>query len=218
MKRYLGLAALMLIFVCSAYSQDTIAVRSDTVELRGTPSSDGRVVVTMRKDDKGEVITRRGPWLLVQTPDHVGWLHDKDLIIRPTGGSDGIGTGGGMGVGSGQGRGDGSGVGSGQGSGTGTGTATPAGDQKTTPLKLLTRPKPQYTETARKNLVEGQVVLRITFLANGTIGPISVVKGLPDGLTEQAIEAAKRITFEPMRVNGKAKTTTKVVTSSFSVY
>jgi hypothetical protein len=41
---------------------------------------------------------------------------------------------------------------------------------------------------------------------------------LPDGLTDQAIAAAKGIRFQPQRVNGVAKTTTKVVEYSFAIY
>ena len=63
--------------------------------------------------------------------------------------------------------------------------------------------RPVYTEPARRNGVQGTVTLKVPLLANGSVGPITVVNGLPDGLTEMAIDAAKRIVFLPKRVDGK---------------
>jgi TonB family protein len=39
----------------------------------------------------------------------------------------------------------------------------------------------------------------VTLGANGRVKSASVVKGLPDGLNEKAIEAAYRLSFEPAR-------------------
>jgi TonB family protein len=47
------------------------------------------------------------------------------------------------------------------------------------------------------------VVLKAVFAKNGEVQNIRVVSGLPDGLTEQAIEAAKKITFTPAMKNGQ---------------
>lgn len=68
-------------------------------------------------------------------------------------------------------------------------------------LKMST-PKPTYTDAARANNIEGSVMLNITYLANGGIGEIFVLKPLSHGLTEQAIAAARRIAFLPARENG----------------
>jgi TonB family protein len=61
----------------------------------------------------------------------------------------------------------------------------------------LSREKAQYTQEAKDNKVEGTVVLRVVFGADSQIKKIEVVRGLPHGLTEKAIEAAKKIRFEP---------------------
>lgn len=90
--------------------------------------------------------------------------------------------------------------------------------EKQNSLQIKSKPRAFYTETARQNNVQGTVILKVTFLANGTVGDIFSVSGLPDGLTEQAIEAAKKIKFEPMKVNGQAKTATKTVQYSFTIY
>jgi protein TonB len=62
------------------------------------------------------------------------------------------------------------------------------------------------------------VVLRVQFLENGEIGKITVVKGLPYGLTENAIDAAKRMKFEPAKKDGRAVTVLRPVEFSFSIY
>ena len=86
------------------------------------------------------------------------------------------------------------------------------------PLKILAKPKAQYTDAARTNQVQGNVTLRVTFLASGGIGSIRTVKGLPHGLTEQAIAAARAMRFEPEKVNGVPRTTTRPVTYAFNIY
>jgi len=63
----------------------------------------------------------------------------------------------------------------------------------------------------------GVVRLRVEFLASGEIGKIEVVDSLPDGLTEQAIAAARQIKFEPKKVNGVAQTVTKLVEYTFTL-
>ena len=144
----------------------------------------------------------------------------------------GIGTGRGTGVGGGNGTGAGNGNGSGLGNGNGNGIGDDNGNggnlTKTTPptakvgvtqgLKIISKPKATYTDAARQNQVQGSVTLRITFLANGSIGSITPVSGLGYGLTEQAIAAARRIQFEPAKSNGQAQTVTKTFQYGFTIY
>ncbi len=85
-------------------------------------------------------------------------------------------------------------------------------------MVVLAKPRPGYTDGARRQNTQGTVVLRVTFLRNGGIGAISVVKALPHGLTEQAIAAAKRISFLPGTVNGAPVSITRPVEYSFSIY
>jgi TonB family protein len=67
---------------------------------------------------------------------------------------------------------------------------------------ILYREKARYTEHARQTRVEGTVVLSVVFNVNGAITHIMVVRGLPDGLTEKAIEAARKIRFQPAVKDG----------------
>ncbi len=91
-------------------------------------------------------------------------------------------------------------------------------DLQNTKIKFISKPQPKYTDVARAKLIEGKVVLRISFLANGQIGSISPVKTLSDGLTEQAIEAAKKIKFNPAVRNGKPASVTMSVQYTFTIY
>ena len=70
-------------------------------------------------------------------------------------------------------------------------------------LRLLTKPEPQYTDEAREKNVSGTVILRAVFSGTGEVRNIQVIKGLPYGLTEVAIRAAKVITFTPAMKDGK---------------
>lgn len=85
-------------------------------------------------------------------------------------------------------------------------------------LTITSKPSATYTSTARDNNTQGSVRLKVTFLANGQIGGITVVNGLPDGLTEQAIAAAQQIKFEPKKINGVPVSVVRVVDYSFSIY
>jgi TonB family protein len=67
----------------------------------------------------------------------------------------------------------------------------------TSKARVLSKPEPTYTEAARKNQITGTVVLRAVFSSGGSVTNIHAVSGLPDGLTERAIAAAKSIRFVP---------------------
>ena len=56
---------------------------------------------------------------------------------------------------------------------------------------------PIYTEPARKARIEGIVILQLTISKGGDVLNVKVLKGLPMGLTEAAVEAARRQKFKP---------------------
>jgi TonB family protein len=72
-----------------------------------------------------------------------------------------------------------------------------------TPVQIVSKPSPAYTEEARALKVEGQVVLEVVFAASGEMRVVGVVEGLGHGLDESAIEAARKIEFKPARRDGK---------------
>lgn len=70
-------------------------------------------------------------------------------------------------------------------------------------VRLGMKPEPMYTEAAKENGVTGTVILKVIFSSNGDVTNISTVSGLPFGLTERAIDAAKKIKFIPAVKDGK---------------
>jgi TonB family protein len=152
---------------------------------------------------------------------------EKPGLVLASPVASGSGRGSGNGSGSGDGSGIGSGSGSGSGLGSGRGTGIGAGSNAAqpkpppgvvTPLKILSKPRPGYTDLARFYDIQGTVILRITLLGNGHIGSVSPTKRLPFGLTEKAIEAARRITFEPRQVNGVGLSVTRQIEYTFSIF
>jgi len=73
-----------------------------------------------------------------------------------------------------------------------------------TPVDILDKPKPEYTAEGRSLKIEGDVVLDMVFLANGTIQVNRVISGLGHGLDEAASHAAQQIKFKPAKRDGQA--------------
>ena len=92
------------------------------------------------------------------------------------------------------------------------------GEEVTTKARVLTKPEPSYTDAARNSGVTGTVVLRAVFAANGTVQHILVLSGLPEGLTERAVKAARLIKFEPATVNGTPVSTAVQLEYNFNLY
>jgi TonB family protein len=143
-----------------------------------------------------------------------------------TGGGIGTGSGGGVGPGEGGGVGPGRGMnagggdpnlGGGRGPG-GAGGLVPYGQLTTKPV-LLYKEKARYTEEARQNKIQGTVVLSFIVTADGGVRDIRVIRGLPDGLTESAIEAARKMKWKPATKNGEpVATKMSAVEFTFNIY
>lgn len=99
-----------------------------------------------------------------------------------------------------------------------------ADDQGVFPISRDVRPvilykeKATYTRTARDNGIQGVVILHVVFSADGTLTNIKVIQELPDGLTEQAINAAKKIRFKPAMRNGTPVSVRGNLEFSFNLY
>jgi TonB family protein len=63
--------------------------------------------------------------------------------------------------------------------------------------------RPEYTREARAEKVQGVVRLRILVDETGSVAKVSVITGLPAGLTDKAIEAVRKIRFKPAMKDGK---------------
>jgi TonB family protein len=68
---------------------------------------------------------------------------------------------------------------------------------------ILYREKARYPDAARDAGVRGTVALMVVFADDGTIKYMMVMQGLSHGLTEQAIEAARKIRFTPAMRDSK---------------
>jgi TonB family protein len=78
-----------------------------------------------------------------------------------------------------------------------------AGGPADTPVDILDKPKPEYTAEGRSLKLEGDVVIDVVFLSNGTMQINHVVSGLGHGLDEAAVRAAQTIKFKPARRDGQ---------------
>src|SRR5262245_13819030 len=120
-----------------------------------------------------------------------------------SGGGMGDGTGGGMGPGNGRGVGPGEGYNTGGGGprlGGGSGAPATSVDQQ--PV-LLNNPQPRYTEEARKNKIQGTVLVRVLIGSDGLVKKVTIIRGLSYGLDEQAIQAAYQLRFRPAMKSGQ---------------
>lgn len=82
---------------------------------------------------------------------------------------------------------------------------------------IMTKPKPKYTEIARRNRIEGVVFLLVVFSIDKTIKNIKVVRGLGYGLEEEAIKATHQITFTPGQKDGQEVNVSAGLEYSFSL-
>ena len=98
----------------------------------------------------------------------------------------------------------------GQVGGTGTETAAPAkpegplrvgGDVKA-PV-VTHRVDPVYPDMARKGRIAGMVIVEAIINKDGSVEQVKVIKGLPMGMSESAIEAVKQWKFKPGTMNGE---------------
>lgn len=94
------------------------------------------------------------------------------------------------------------------------GSATPV----TTRAVITYKPEPSFTEKARGSNVEGVVKLRLLLASDGTVRGIYVIKFLKDGLTENAIKAARQIKFTPATIDGQFVSQFITIEYNFSVY
>ncbi len=73
----------------------------------------------------------------------------------------------------------------------------------TTPVEVLYKPTPVYTEEGRKLKIEGEVILEVSFEAAGKVRVVRVVSSLGHGLDEAAVHAAEQIHFKPATRDGQ---------------
>src|SRR6266550_3822607 len=165
-------------------------------------------------------------------------LQYGDPKSKSTTPSSGSGTGNGIGQGNGGGGGPGNGGGYGPGNGGNTGGGERreggggpggggggtdysrifSGKDVTSKARVLEKPEPTYTESARKNQITGTVIIKAIFSSSGQVTNIVAVSKLPDGLTEKAVAAARQIRFVPATKDGRPVSMYMQLEYNFNLY
>ncbi len=102
------------------------------------------------------------------------------------------------------------------------------GEVKITPIKIIRKVQPRYTDKARKERVEGVVRLKVEFCADSSIGTVTYNntaakdllnedKLLTTGLVDEAIKAAKLIKFISATRDGVPVTVLKTLEYVFTL-
>jgi TonB family protein len=83
--------------------------------------------------------------------------------------------------------------------------------------QITYKPRPEYSEEARRLRIEGEVQLRVLFSASGKIQVLEVIRGLGTGLDENAVRAAQQIQFKPALSDGAAVDSTATIRIAFQL-
>jgi len=83
--------------------------------------------------------------------------------------------------------------------------------------EIIGQIRPQYTPEAKEKGVSGVVITEATIDREGCVRNVRVLKGLPFGLDQAAVDALRRWTFEPAKVNGEPVRVYYVLTVNFQV-
>jgi TonB family protein len=83
------------------------------------------------------------------------------------------------------------------------------------PVKIISKPRPSYTQQARERRVQGDVIVEVIFTSSGEVRVLRIVQGLGYGLDESAKQAVAGIRFEPAQQDGKAIDVTEQLIVTF---
>ncbi len=102
--------------------------------------------------------------------------------------------------------------------------AAPYRDEILTAADVTTRPrilyqeKANYTPEAREAKINGTVLLNAIFGSDGRIYGIRIIRGLPLGLNDEAVNAAQKIRFQPATKDGQPVSVRMNLEYSFATY
>jgi TonB family protein len=83
--------------------------------------------------------------------------------------------------------------------------------------EILFKPRPAYTDEARRLQIEGEVLLEVLFAASGEVRILRTIRGLGHGLDESAVASARQIRFRPAQRGGAAVDSSAVVHIVFQI-
>lgn len=92
----------------------------------------------------------------------------------------------------------------------------PVGGEVTPPVKVHA-PAPVYTEIARRARVQGLVVIQAVIDRDGNVVSAEVLRGLPMGLDQAALDAVRQWRYEPATLRGRRVAVTFTLTVRFEL-
>ena len=84
--------------------------------------------------------------------------------------------------------------------------------------KIISQPAPEFTELAKKDKVEGIVLIGLVVDEHGLPQHVHVLRGLGDGLDENAVDAVQQYKFKPATENGKPVAVFENVEVNFEIF
>ena len=90
-------------------------------------------------------------------------------------------------------------------------SAAPQAAARIVPAEILSKPTPIYTEEARTQRIEGEVLVEVVLEASGKLHVLRIVRGLGHGLDDAAVHAAEQIRFKPALKDGQPSDSTAVL-------
>ena len=96
-----------------------------------------------------------------------------------------------------------------------TGAIRVTGDVQ--PPEKIYGPTPRYTEEGRQSRTQGVVILEAIVDTEGNVDSVKVLKGLPNGLSESAVETARTWRYRPALLRGRPVAVLLNLTIRFSL-
>ena len=90
-------------------------------------------------------------------------------------------------------------------------------EPRLTPVEIISKPNPVYTQEARDLKLEGEVLLEVVFAATGQLRVVRVERGLSHGLDEAAMRAAQQIRYKPALRDGQPYDSVAIVHVRFQL-
>ncbi len=95
---------------------------------------------------------------------------------------------------------------------------TPVNPDDPNRLKIIAKPRASYTDYARRSGISGRIVIAALFAASGRVTHTIILKPLGYGLDQEALKAARGISFTPAVKDGKPVSVVKMVEYTFTIY
>jgi TonB family protein len=207
MKTKLGLFLLVILSTWTALGQEA-KVTATRANLRGAPSTNGRVLSQVVRGTSVSILLDRSPWYLVQTDNQfVGWIHGSSIGLSARVEKNTIPP-------------------------RNPNRYTVKGDinfsaanetPSSTPRlisggvlngKAMSLPKPPYPPAARAVRASGAVTVQVLIDEQGNVVSANAVSGHPL-LRAAAVQAARAATFSPTYLEGRPVKVSGVITYNF---